>query len=469
MSPYSYLKLIHLPPSARIKKFSFLIFLAAILFIVSLTMGILQQFDTYNTIMKNKKVTVLTLNSPTTYYEGRDGPMGFEYDLVGAFASSLEIGVEFKKLDSVAEILEAIENGEGDIAAASLARTVERRERFTFGPSYLLIQQQVVCRRGKSVPRSLKDLPEYDFLLIDQSSYVERLETLKTFMPNIHWETTRDLSIEQILEKVWRGEVECTIANSNVVALNKRYFPELRVAFSLGAKEHVAWILKDNSRRLLYVVKDWFRKFEKQGNFETLFRQYYDHVKVFDYVDLAIFHRHIQERLPKYQSIFEQASEKYGIPWIILAAQAYQESHWNPKAISPTGVRGIMMLTRRTAKSLGIKNRNNPRQSIMGGAKYLSRLLKRIPESVLYTDRLRYALAAYNVGMGHIYDARTLAKQLGKNPDKWNELLTVLPLLSQKKHYRNLKYGYARGTEPVRYVKRIYNYLDILEHQDNVK
>ena len=185
----------------------------------------------------------------------------------------------------------------------------------------------------------------------------------------------------------------------------------------------------------------------------------------FDYVDMRSFVRRIKSRLPALRPLFEQAAQEYDIPWTLLAAQAYQESHWNRRARSPTGVRGIMMLTQRTARELGVKSRLDPEQSIMGGAKYLYRLQKRIPDTVVGQDRWWYALAAYNVGMGHVHDARRLARKLERNPDSWLELRGVLPLLSQKKYYKDLKYGRARGSEPVTYVNKIRSYQNILHAQ----
>ncbi len=180
--------------------------------------------------------------------------------------------------------------------------------------------------------------------------------------------------------------------------------------------------------------------------------------------DVQRFHYHVQTRLPLYQAQFEQVSKQYGLPWTLLAAQAYQESRWDRHAKSPTGVRGLMMLTRNTAHSLGIKNRLDPHKSIEGGARYFSHLQNQIPQHVPHPDRTWIALAAYNVGMGHIRDAQSLTAKLNKNPHSWDDLKTVLPLLAKKKYYRTLRHGYARGWEPVQYVKRIRAYHALLEH-----
>lgn len=174
----------------------------------------------------------------------------------------------------------------------------------------------------------------------------------------------------------------------------------------------------------------------------------------------------MESRLPKYKKYFQEAGSRFSIDWTLLAAISYQESHWNPKAKSFTGVRGLMMLTKNTAKILGVKNRLDPKQSIIGGTRHINQMLKFVPEDVEGENRLKFALAAYNIGMGHVKDAQELAKKIGLNHNTWNDLKRVLPLLSQKKYYKTLKYGYARGEEPVRYVEAIYNYRNILQKHE---
>jgi len=187
--------------------------------------------------------------------------------------------------------------------------------------------------------------------------------------------------------------------------------------------------------------------------------------KILPHYDRKVFYKHLKTRFPKYREHFQEAAEKHNLSWKLLASQAYQESHWNRRAKSPTGVRGLMMLTRRTAASLGIKNRLDPVLSIHGGAQYLARMQKRVPRAVYPADRTFFALAAYNVGLGHLQDARTLARRKKKNPNIWSDMTQVLPLLSQKKYYKSLRYGYARGHEPVKYVERIRAYHSLLDER----
>ncbi len=186
-----------------------------------------------------------------------------------------------------------------------------------------------------------------------------------------------------------------------------------------------------------------------------------DHLPAYE---IQTFLKHITTRLPYYRETFQQAEKNTGISWVLLASMGYQESKWNRHAISPTGVRGLMMLTRSTAADMGIKNRLDPKKSIAGGARYLAHLHKRVHKETYVSDRIFLALAAYNVGMGHVKDAQLLARRLGKNPYQWDDLKDVLPLLAKKKYYQNLPHRYARGWEPVQYVKRIQEYQKIL-HQ----
>ncbi len=417
-------------------------------------------------ILAKNRLVVLTRNASTTFYEGPEGPAGFEYDLVKDFADHLGVELEIKIIDSISDILLAINRGDGDIAAAGLTRTDLRQEKFLFGPDYHTVQQQVIYRRNNKEPaKSPVELAGKDLLIIEQSSYEERLRELQKEIPDLNWDTTRDLSTEQILEKVWKEEQEYTVSDSNIFAINRRYFPELSLAFPISEKQPLAWIIRPNAFDLLEEIEKWLDNYENSGRLAQLRDRYYAFTEIFDFVDLAIYHRRIDKRLPHYKELFQEAAEKTGLPWDLIAAQAYQESHWNPKAKSPTGVRGIMMLTLTTAKSVGVHNRLDPAQSIYGGATYLARIMKQVPQSVTGDDHLKYGLAAYNVGMGHMLDAQILATRLGKNPDSWNELKTVLPLLSQKKYYKTVRHGYARGSEPVIYVERVFNYRDILQRK----
>ena len=412
-----------------------------------------------------QRLTIITRNAPTTfYYDNDNAPAGFEYDLIKAFAQARGYRLRVVVQDSVHSVLDAMARGRGDIAAAGLTETAERKRKLLAGPPYLSIHEEVVCRAGVH-PKTPADLVGKRIEVISKSSYIETMKMLRKKVPSLKWLEHKGYTTEHIFERMYHKKVDCTVADSNIVQINHRYYPHMNVAFTVQNNRHLVWYFPKNAkgRRLRTEVQKWFASFKKSAKFKHILDRHFGHLVKFDYVDTARYHKRIQKRLPKYLASFRRAGKKYGISWQILAAQAYQESHWNPKAKSPTGVRGMMMLTRTTARQLGIKNRMNYRQSIEGGAKYLSQLMKRIPKKVRHSkNRIKFALAAYNIGMGHLYDAIRLGKQLGIDPYQWRTLKILLPKLAQRKYHKMLKYGYARGTEPVRYVTRIENYYDIL-------
>lgn len=416
-------------------------------------------------LKKHGELVVLTRNAPTTWYQGRDGEAGLEHDLIQSFAKNHNLTVRFIVKDNFEALLGSIQDGKAHIAAAGITKTTERQQQgYIFGPVYHHVQQQVVCRRnGKTLPKNVDDLVGKKIAVIAGSTYADSLIHLKLEQEKLQWDVVNDVSTEQLLDRVWKKELDCTISDSNIIKINRRYYPELVTPFSISKNEPLAWIITPKWRGLLPDIESWLAKIKSNGDYDSIIERYYGHVQVYDYVDNRRFIRRIKSRLPKYQSTFKTAASKHGLPWTLLAAQSYQESHWNPRAKSPTGVRGMMMLTLSTAKSVGVKYRLNPIQSINGGAKYLQKMIRRIPDEVQEEDKIWYALAAYNIGYGHLKDAMKLANNQELNANQWVNLKNVFPLLSNKKYYKKLKYGYARGSEPVRYVQRIREYQQVLE------
>ncbi len=430
----------------------------------------IKKATTLDKIKMNKTLNVVLLNAPSTYYIGTDGEQGFEYDLLKAYSEHLGVELNITAAHTVQEAIELSQTLKPHITSAALAKTPLREEKFNFGPSYFEVQEQVICHRGmlrgKKFPRDVEDLAGLTIMVGKDTSYSETIDSLIIDGFDINASMTSEFSTEELLAKVASHEIDCTIADSNIYAINLRYFPEISLAFAISGREQLAWLLADNSKELEADMYSWLNSFNQSGAMAELKDHYYSYVLFFDYYNTKMFYKRIKTRLPKYREIFERVGEKYSIPCSLLAAISYQESHWNPKAKSFTGVRGLMMLTRSTAKMLGVKNRLDPEESITGGTRHLKQMIKFVPKEVEGENRLKFALAAYNVGMGHIHDAQKLAKKMGLNKNSWNDLKRVLPLLSQKKYYKTLKYGYARGEEPVKYVDSIYDYRNILENMN---
>ncbi len=436
------------------------------LLLLVLTVFLISGDTSIEKLKQSGELLVISRESPTTLYHDPEGTAGPEYDYLKSFADFLGVELRFDLRDNAGDVLDAIKRDEGHLAAAGMTFYPPLEDQgYVFGPGYQEVDIQVVCRRnhGKR-PRNPQELTDVDLVVVADSVYESRLFELQGEYPDLTWESEEDADVDDLLQLVWQKQVDCTIANSSELNIKRRFYPELQIAFTIDENQPLAWNLSPEWEVLSDAIDQWLAAIENDGTLLILRDRHYK-VEQFDYVDMRTFIRRMKSRLPRIEPLFRRAAEKYDIPWTLLAAQAYQESHWNRRAKSPTGVRGIMMLTLTTAREMGVESRLDPEQSIMGGAKYLSRLEKRIPDSVSGDDRWWQALAAYNVGMGHLHDARKLARKLGLDPDSWLELRGVLPLLAQKQYYKDLRYGYARGAEPVAYVRQIRNYQNILHAQ----
>lgn len=412
------------------------------------------------------ELIVVTRNSGTTLYEGPEGLTGFEYDLVKLFAEELDVKPHFiipKRFD---DLLPRVINGDAHLAAAGLTVTPDRVSEIRFGPAYQEITQQIIYRQGKRRPRKIEDLIGGKLVILAGSSHEEELLRLKPSYPDLTWESRSDLESAELMQMVHNSQIDYTIADSNEFAITRRFMPNLGVAFDLTKPQSLAWAMAHAEDASLFnTMNEFFGRIAEDGTLDQLIERYYGHIGRLNFVELKTFVKHFENRLPKYIDYFKEAAEITGIDWRMLAAIGYQESHWNPKAKSPTGVRGIMMLTLASAKQMKIESRLDPQQSIIGGGKYLRYIEKRLPERIQEPDRLWLTLAGYNVGFGHLEDARILTEHLDGDPDKWADVKKHLPKLSLKKWNSTLKHGYARGNEPVNYVDNIRGYYELMRWQ----
>ena len=407
---------------------------------------------------------VATRNGATTYYLDRhQNPIGPEFSLVSRFAESKGWTVNWTMHDSTAEVLQALEAGNTHLAAAGLTHLPSRSERFTRGPAHTEITEQLVCHRDmRPMPRKPESMPEVSIAVTADSSYVETLNKLASEHEGITFTEDDSRTTEVLLSEVAEQDIDCTVADSNIVQVMRRHFPHLEVAMNLTQGNNLGWYLPAGSDDLAGTTREWMNSTDGDEAIGYIESRYYAYIGEFDFVDLRALNRRIDERLPDFIDRFAEAETTTGMPADLLAALSYQESHWDPAAVSPTGVRGIMMLTRNTAESLGVMDRLDPVAAIDGGARYLADRHRRLPETIPEPDRTFLALASYNIGRGHLLDARQLARELGKNPDSWDDMKEVLPLKADKRYYPSTRYGYARGYEPVHYVQRIRNYRDVI-------
>lgn len=409
------------------------------------------------------ELRVVTRVGPTTYYIDSDGETGLEYEMARLFAQDLDVKLKVVIARNNAEIINDLKAGRADVAAAALSKYFIRDDALMYGPSYQWVTPQLVYRNGRKRPVTLADVFPDQVHIADGTISQDRLDELKLEYPSLSWYIHKNKSDAELLKMVENGQIAYTVVYSNELRQARLFNPEIRAAFNLSAPRPLAWAVRGSrDRSLLNAIYNFQEKIATDGDLDELIEYFYGYTEYFDYVDSRKFVDRFSRRLPDFTKTFKQAADKYNFDWRLLAAVSYQESHWNRRARSPTGVRGLMMLTQTTARRVDVKNRMDPKESVEGGTKYLRDLVDRIPERIPQPDRTWLALAAYNVGMGHLEDARILTEQRGGDPDKWEDVKKTLPLLSRKTWYKQTRFGYARGIEPVRYVDNIRKYYKIL-------
>lgn len=443
---------------------------AGILALATLSLTACEKPLTHLERVKNAgELVVVTRGATINYFQGPHGPAGLEYDLAQRFADHLGVRLRLVVPDRASDVLPRVVSGKADLAVGVTVRNrLTRWVRFT--PDYQTVTPQLVYRNGERDPASVEDLSDGYLEVVGGSAQADAVRAVAEQYPDLHWVEAPYAHTEDLLQRVSDKRIDFAVAASNEMAYVRRFYPELRVAFDLSDPKHIAWALPRSHDDTLYneAVK-FIQSVKEDGTLAQLEERYFGHVSQFDYVQTKVFLRHIDKRLPRFEPQFQAASARYGVDWRLLAAMGYQESAWNPRAISPTGVRGIMMLTLATAAHVGIKNRLDPEQSILGGARYFSTVLDQIPERIPNPDRTWLALAAYNMGLGHLEDARALTEHLGMNPDRWVDVKKQLPLLRKKAYYAYLPHGFARGDEAVTYVERIRDYYEQLARRFPVK
>jgi membrane-bound lytic murein transglycosylase F len=433
--------------------------LLCIVIVLAMSSGSRQDYDD---IMDSGTLKIITRNSPTTYYQDKDQISGFEYELAKMFAQYLGVELQVTVADNLDDLISEVEAGNVAFAAAGLTITPNRTERVRFASSYLDVKQKLVYRIDQKRPKELKSLLGKTLVVTAHSSHAQHLHTLQKTLPQLTWIERDDAEVSELVQMVENGEIDYTIVDSNEFDALAGFYPNVASAMDLGETQQLAWAfskLSDNS--LLNKSSEFFKLIRETGLLSQLEERYYGHLNQIDNVGTLTFLHQADQRLHNYQKLFEQEAANHDIDWRLLAAIGYQESHWKARARSRTGVRGLMMLTRSTAKEMGVKNRLDAKQSIKGGSAYFAKLKKRF-EHINEPDRTWIALAAYNVGAGHVRDAQKLTKKRGGDPERWMDIKETLPLLAQKKYYKKTKYGFARGYEPVEYVQNIRRFYDLL-------
>ncbi|EPL1258679.1 membrane-bound lytic murein transglycosylase MltF [Klebsiella aerogenes] len=409
-------------------------------------------------IIARGELRVSTINSPLTYAAINNKDYGLDYELAKRFADYLGVKLKVTVRQNISQLFDDLDAGKTDMLAAGLVYNTERVKNYQAGPTYYSVSQQLVYRVGGNRPRTLAGINAEQLAIAPGHVALNDLQALKeSKYPDLNWRVDEKRGTTALMQAVIDGTLEYTVADSVAVSLFQRVHPELAVALDISDEQPVTWFSeKSEDNSLSAAMLDFFNSMNEDGTLARLEEKYLGHGNDFDYVDTRTFLRAVQNTLPDLKPLFEKYARQ--IDWRLLAAIAWQESHWDPQATSPTGVRGMMMLTRNTAQSLGLTDRTDAEQSLDGGMRYLQDMMAKVPEAIPKEERIWFALAAYNMGYAHMLDAMALTKKQKGNPNSWSDVKQRLPLLSQKPYYSRLKYGYARGHEAYAYVDNIRKY-----------
>ncbi len=414
-------------------------------------------------VHESGELRVATVNEPTSYYLGAHGPQGFEYRLAHAFADSLGVQLVIVPVHDRASMRDMLADGRVDIAAAELTADDYWKRAGLATSSYREIQQLVVQRRGLAPIHNISGLNGTRIVAREGSPQLELLRGLRG--SGATYLTWTELPREQAdpLDWVNTGDADYAIIDRSEFSFAHHLYPDVSVAFALPDPRSVQWLVRRSALDLRDAANHFFARAHDTGLLQQLMHSADAEAGDFEYLEARRFQDDIANRLPDLRDTFTDAASSQSIDWRLLAAVGYQESHWDNHAVSGDGAAGIMMLTPATAKAMGVTDRTNAAQNIAGGAAYLAQMLQTIPARIAEPDRTWLALAAYNVGFGHLEDARILAQTHGKNPDSWADVSQVLPWLAQERWYDLARRGYARGWEPVRFVEQVRGYLAVLE------
>jgi membrane-bound lytic murein transglycosylase F len=444
----------------------FVLFLPLFTFLIGLSFSceniLVSKPESLERIAERGSIIVITQNSGNTYYLYREQPAGFEYDLAAEFARYLNVDLEVVTPGWL-EMFDMLDHAEGDFIAAGVTVVPSRERQVDFSDPYLTVQQEVIVHHDNYDIKSVDDLNGTTVYVRAGTSYQERLAVLLGEGVDMELVLVPDVTTDELIRRVADSEIEITVADSNIALLNRMYHPDIRIAFPLSEPQSLAWAVRKGNGELLEAMNGFFTRIRTDGTLNKIYSRYHEDGNNLNRFDLKAFHRKVETELPRYRKMISEAADKHGFDWRLIAAMVYQESHFNPRARSYTGVRGLMQVTQRTAAEMGIVNRMDPEQSIGAGVGYLASLYERFGDIENEKDRLLFSLASYNIGYGHVRDAQKIVKEHGRPADSWSSLVETLPFLQMPEFYHETQFGYARGTEPVRYVENIMAYYDILK------
>lgn len=431
--------------------------------------------------LPSNELVVVVRPGSATYFNGPDGkPAGFDVDLLRLFGALRKTPVRFIPAANSGELAEAVAQGKAHLGAGGLYRPAsapakapkdskpgmgasgERDRPVLWTSGYFSVAPVLIYNAEGFKPAGWRDLAGERVAYLTSTGLDADLAALRRTYPAVQWAPMDVPSGDALIAQVSDGRLDYAIVASNLAAVSRNVYLSFDVAFPIGGRRELGWVLPPDATGLRDEIDRFFLKIKRDGTLQRLVDRYFGHPQQVLRMDAGILQERIKSTLPQFRTAFERAQQMTGIEWRLLAAVAYQESQWDPLATSETGARGMMQLTEETARHLGILDRLDPKLSIAAAARYLRALKDKLPARIGEPDRTWLALAAFNIGLGHLEDARILAQKQRLNPDSWSDVKKTLPLLAEPEYYEQAKLGYARGGMPVAFVDRVRAYYDVL-------
>jgi len=414
---------------------------------------------------------VVVRPGPTTWFAGENGePSGLDHDLLQRFAREQKLPLVVVVADSATTLMSKVSRGDAHIGAGGLFQTAPEPagsdggaspRRVLWSDGYHAVEPVLIYNRDSFRPQTLADLDGTTIAYAQQTGLESAIAAVRTAHPEVHWKAVDPPTADALIAQVAEGVLDYAVVASSDASAMRNVYLDFDVAFSLGPRRELAWAVAPGQAELREAIDRFFARLRREGTLARYVDRYFAPRDI-ERVDAEVFRERIRRTLPQYRAFFHDAQAHTGVEWRLLAAVAYQESQWDPVATSETGVRGLMQLTEETARKLGVGDRLDARASAMGAARYLRELKDKLPSRIGEPDRTWLALAAFNIGVGHLEDARVPAQRQKLNPDLWSDVRKTLPLLAQQDYFLQARNGYARGGMPVAFVDRVRAYYDVL-------
>lgn len=411
-------------------------------------------------LKERRRLRMITRNNAMTYFIHRGRQVGFEYELIKEFADRHDLRLDIVIPDSHAGLLAYLNEGKGDVVAAAMTITAERRAQAAFTRPYNEVEELVVVRADEDSIASLADLAGRTVHVRPSSSFYTTLTALADSIEGLQIAPLPDsLETEDILASVEEGHYDITLCDSNLLDVELAYGRQLKAAFSIKPTA-LGWAVRPDNPALLAALNQYVQE-EKGGLFFNVIKQRYFKNKRTIAKAKDSLRVDLSGRLSPYDELVKKYARQYGQDWRLITAQMYQESKFNPQATSWVGARGLMQIMPVTGRELGFTDLHDPEENIHAGVKYMAQLVDRFDPKIPIDERMRFALASYNVGYGHVLDARRLARENGWNPDQWfGHVERAMKLLAKPAYYQRARYGFCRGGQPVHYVSNVQSFYD---------